>query len=179
MMVERGTKASDWVVKPALVCDLDGTVRFNKDDPEGFINRPEEVALYPGVEEMLWEWRDRGHLIFGVSNQGGVAFGHKTMRDVYETDAAMLRLFGRNPFHGLRSCPYHPDGTVEPYCHRSLLRKPDIGMLVDCEEHAFDAGYFVDWDNSLMVGDRPEDEECARRAGIAFRWADEFFGRAS
>ena len=46
-MAERGTKASDWVVKPALVCDLDGTVRFNKDDPEGFINRPEEVALYP------------------------------------------------------------------------------------------------------------------------------------
>lgn len=28
------TKASDWIVKPALVCDLDGTIRYNKNDPE-------------------------------------------------------------------------------------------------------------------------------------------------
>jgi histidinol phosphatase-like enzyme len=50
-------------------------------------------------------------------------------------------------------------------------------MLAVAEVEAFDESYVIDWDESLMVGDRQEDEECARRAAIAFRYADDFFGR--
>lgn len=81
------------------------------------------------------------------------------------------------PFHIVKQCYHHPQGKVEPYNHRSLLRKPDIGMLAIAEVDAYKAGVVVDWDNSLFVGDRPEDEECAKRAGIRFIWADEFFER--
>lgn len=42
---------------------------------------------------------------------------------------------------------------------------------------AWRAGYIVDWNESLMVGDRPEDEECARLAHINFMWAWQFFSR--
>jgi D-glycero-D-manno-heptose 1,7-bisphosphate phosphatase len=66
---------------------------------------------------------------------------------------------------------------VVPYNYRSLLRKPDIGMLALMEYELFDEGYIVDWDNSLFVGDRPEDQECAKRAGLSFHWAWDFFGR--
>lgn len=65
-------------------------------------------------------------------------------------------------------------GKVEPFNHRSLGRKPDIGLLFEMESDSYTAGYIVDWDNSLFVGDRPEDEECAERAGISFRHIDHF-----
>ena len=32
----------------------------------------------------------------------------------------------------------------------------------------------IDWDKSLFVGDRPEDEQCANNAGIPFRYIDNF-----
>jgi histidinol phosphatase-like enzyme len=50
-------------------------------------------------------------------------------------------------------------------------------MLVLCEMKARDIEIIIDWDHSLMVGDREEDRECAERAGIAFQWADDFFER--
>lgn len=33
----------------------------------------------------------------------------------------------------------------------------------------------ADPDETLFVGDRPEDEEAAKNAGCAFQWADTFF----
>lgn len=162
-------------VKPALCLDLDGTIRFSKSGE--FINGPKDVALFLDVEEKLWEYRREGYLIFSISNQGGVAFGHKSFLTNNEEIEATIGLFKENPFHIIKCCYHHPNGSVEPWNHRSLLRKPDIGMLVLCEIEAYEDDYIVDWDNSLFVGDRSEDEECAKRAGIQFMWAHEFFGR--
>ena len=162
---------------PVLCLDLDGTVRYNKNDPNGFINKPEDIALYDGVEAKLWEYRDKGYLILGISNQGGVAFGHKTPEVVDAEVDAMLDIFERDPFDIVKCCLHHENGTKFPWNRRSLLRKPNIGMLVLMEMEAFKSGYLIDWDNSLFVGDRPEDEQCAKNAGIPFQWANEFFGR--
>lgn len=162
-------------VMPALCLDLDDTIRYSKSGE--FIKTPEDIALFEGVEEKLWQHRDNGYLIFGVSNQGGVAFGIKSpQQDMAEIETT-CNLFQRNPFHIIKTCWHHEKGKLFPFKHRSLLRKPDIGMLVLCELEAYNAGYVVDWSLSLFVGDRPEDEECAKRAGIDFAWAWKFFGR--
>lgn len=163
-------------VKPALCLDLDGTVRCSKSG--GFIQGPDDIVLLPNVEEKIWEARRAGYLIFGVSNQGGVAFGIKTFLDIEAELSATLALFQKNPFHVVKQCYHHPDGKIHPYKYRSLLRKPDIGMLALCEVDAYDNGFVVDWPRSLFVGDRPEDKECAKRAGVGFRWAWDFFGWA-
>ena len=160
---------------PALCLDLDGTVRYSKNGD--FINGPGDVALFDDVEAKIWEYRDQGFLVFGISNQGGVAFGHKNVIDVGEELSVMCLGFDRNPFHLIKCCYHHPDGTVEPFNHRSLCRKPDIGLLVLCEQEIFELGYVVDWDRSIFVGDREEDEGCAENAGMAFVHADVFFGR--
>lgn len=164
-------------VKPALCLDLDGTVRYSKNGE--FINKPDDIALFGDVQEKIWEYRDKGYLVFGITDQGGVAFGYKTPSDNDAELDRMIELFGErgNPFHLIKACYHHEKGAVMPYSYRSLLRKPDIGMLALCEVEAFDAGYIVDWDNSLFVGDRPEDEQCAKNAGIPFQWANEFFNR--
>jgi D-glycero-D-manno-heptose 1,7-bisphosphate phosphatase len=163
-------------VKPALCLDLDGTIRTSASGAK-FIEGPGDVALFDDVEEKIWQYRNDDWLVFGISNQGGVAFGYKSHTDAMAEVFATIELFNENPFHLIQTCYYHEGGSVEPFCYRSLLRKPDIGMLARCEIESYSAGYLVDWDNSLFVGDRPEDEECARRAGIEFQPAWQFFGR--
>ena len=65
-----------------------------------------------------------------------------------------------------------PEDARPKSCLRDW-RKPSPGMLIQ-----------VMWDahmepcETLMVGDRDEDEEAAYRAGCAFAWASVFFGRA-
>lgn len=163
------------VVKPALCLDLDGTVRYSKGG--GFIDGPSDIALFDDVEEKIWRYRKEGYLIFGITNQGGVAHGYKTPTDNDAELDVTTALFEKNPFHIIKACFHHENGTVPPYNHRSLLRKPDIGMLVLCEVEACRMGVIVDWGNSLFVGDMSADEQCAKRAGISFQWAWDFFGR--
>lgn len=161
-------------VKKALVLDFDGTIRRGKSG-KTFIEGPHDIELMPGVERLIYRYKQMGYIILGVSNQAGVAFGFKTHQQNAEEIDATQDLFAVHPaFDSILSCMHDPRGKVEPYCHRSLLRKPDIGMLVVHETTAWDHGIIIDWDNSLFVGDRPEDEECAKRAGIPFRHIDHF-----
>jgi D-glycero-D-manno-heptose 1,7-bisphosphate phosphatase len=162
---------------PALCLDLDGTVRRSKSG-ETFIKNYEDIEIMPGIERIVRRYRELGWLICGITNQGGVAFGYKkpseVMHEVDETARLMRKAAGVDIFHVIKACYQHPEGSVEPYCHRSLLRKPDIGMLALIEVELFGVGYVIDWDKSLFVGDRPEDLECAQRAGIRFRGIDDF-----
>jgi hypothetical protein len=50
-------------------------------------------------------------------------------------------------------------------------------MLVMAEMTCWSNGLLVDWDNSLFVGDRQEDRDCAEAAGVSFLHESEFFGR--
>lgn len=52
-------------------------------------------------------------------------------------------------------------------------RKPKPGMLLHIKD-CFD----VQDDRCLMVGDRPEDQAAAKAAGMAFEWANDYFGGA-
>lgn len=169
---------NDFVLLPVLVVDLDGTIRFNGENPVGFINRAEEVAVFDDVEPKLWEYRDAGYLIFGATNQGGVAHGYKSVADVEAEIEATRAHFERDPFHDIRAAYSMSSGSVEPFNHRSLLRKPEIGMLALLEADQFQRGNVIDWEHSLMVGNGHEDEEFAKKAGIAFQYAQGFFGRS-
>lgn len=63
---------------------------------------------------------------------------------------------------------------------RCWCRKPSPGMLIEasltladrCRDEIYPP-YM-----SLMVGDRPEDEECARIASVDFQWAAEWRAQA-
>jgi len=171
----KARKKEEYKVQPALCLDFDGTIRYSKRGR--IINRPEDVALFDGVEEQIWSYKDQGYLVFGITNQGGVAYGFKNEEKWQAELAQTVGLFERDPFDHVGFSLLHPKGRIKPYNHRSLLRKPEIGMLAACEVAMFQQGIIVDWDNSIFVGDRPEDEECANRAGLEFIHADVFFGR--
>ena len=159
-------------VVPVLFLDLDGTVRYHKDGKGGFINQPEDVAIFAGVLAILRKYRDAGWRIVGVSNQGGVALGHLTAERCH---AAILKTqeLCDNLFDEVIWCQHHPDAlNVEQ--RDCWCRKPKVGML-------FKGLTFLGWKHqneiyphslALMVGDRPEDEACAKTAGIRFEWAE-------
>jgi HAD superfamily hydrolase (TIGR01662 family) len=161
------------IVKPALCLDFDGTIRRSKNGNK-FIKNTKDVELIPGVEEKIWKYRDKDYLILGISNQAGVAHGFKLPMEIEGEMEATLELFGNNPFHIIKMCYHDQNGHIFPYNYRSLLRKPNYGMLAIMEYEAFNNGYVIDWDNSLFVGNRDEDQMCAESVGIGFQHISNF-----
>ncbi len=154
-------------VKPALCVDLDGTIR---DSASGatFIKDHNDIEILPGAKEQLIKYKEKGFLILGISNQGGIAYGFKTQEQVELEIMRMDELLPVDIFDLVHFCNFHEDGKVEPWNVKSLYRKPYIGMLSLCEQQMWDTGVAIDWQESIFVGDRPEDKFCADAAGIKF-----------
>lgn len=159
-----------------LCLDLDGTVRRSKSG-KTFIEGPDDIEIIPGMKELIWKAYKEGWYVVGISNQAGIAHGLKTSDGVIDemnTTAALLSDGISYPIHQIYFCPYDAKGKESEYNWRSLSRKPYYGMLCLVERDLIDGFRFPDWDNSLFVGDRPEDEQCAKAAGVPFMWAHDF-----
>ena len=172
------------VAKPVLVCDLDGTLRYNKYDPDDFINEADEIALYEGVIEAAWIYRREGWLPTVVTNQGGVAHGHMTIADWdrqrQRMDVLAVEEDPQNrgdPFLDWLPCFYDERSDDEMYGLRSFHRKPQIGALASIGARARSNGIVPIWDESVVIGDREEDRELAENGGLDFwdaeEWRDE------
>lgn len=153
---------------PVLYLDIDGTVRQGKDDALGrFVNGPDDVVVFPEAVEMMRRWKGGGGRIIGVSNQGGIALGILTMQQVTAAMAETQRQ-AKGLFDKIAWCSHHP-GASTPEMARCWCRKPAPGLLI---EAALDLAqrhneYYPPY-MGLMVGDRPEDEACAKSAGLDF-----------
>jgi D-glycero-D-manno-heptose 1,7-bisphosphate phosphatase len=162
---------------PLLALDLDGTVRHGKDELGHFVNRPEDVTVFPEAVEMMRRWKEGGGRIIAVSNQGGIALGHMTPQD---NAAAMMRTheLSNGLFDKIVWCSHHPAAN-NPEMARCWCRKPKPGLII--EGALTIASQFNEYYPpymGLMVGDRPEDEECAQLAGFDFMWAYQWRGLA-
>jgi len=133
----------------------------------GYISDPADVKLLPGVELAIKSLRRAGYLIVVVTNQSGVARGKFTVEQLERVNNEMCRKLEQKgtSIDGLYYCPFHPDGTVEPYARESDLRKPAPGMLMRAAEQMD-----IDLSASWMVGDSPRDVEAGRRAGCRTIW---------
>lgn len=160
---------------PVLWVDLDDTVRHGYDELGRYVNGPDDVVVFPEAVEMMRRWKAGGGRIVGVSNQGGIALGHLTLVDCLGAMARTHELTG-GLFDKIVWCPHHPKAPAAVMA-RCWCRKPLPGLLI---EAAIDLHRITDGAEiypphiALMVGDRPEDEECARLANIDFQWAGEW-----
>lgn len=154
-----------------LFLDLDGTVRRTKTGAT-FINDPYDQELIPGVKEAIARHQD--WVVVGISNQGGVGSGFKTFKNCLEEQTRTMELLpqiqninfctGMNGTGGFRC---YPNGGVVILPSSKNYRKPSPDMILQFLED------FAEKNNTyLMVGDRPEDQECAKNAGIDFMWAE-------
>lgn len=163
---------------PVLYLDLDGTVRHGKDELGRFVNGPEDVKVFPEAVEMMRRWKDGGGRIVAVSNQGGVALGlvsyervAAAMRETYEQSERLL--------DKICFCVHHPAAS-SPEMARCWCRKPSPGLVIEAANVVAQRyGEYYPPHMGLMVGDRPEDEECARLAGLDFQWASDWRAQAT
>ncbi len=149
-----------------VIFDVDGTLVTTKSGAT-FRKSADDWQLLPGRKERLAELRSDGIKTAVATNQGGVAFGY------LNRDEMMLQLMELSIELGLEGnqvCFNHPNGKVEQYRKDDYDRKPYPGMLFKAMAY-----HFVYSCETLYVGDRPEDEQAAQNAGVAFMWADEFF----
>jgi D-glycero-D-manno-heptose 1,7-bisphosphate phosphatase len=153
--------------KRLFIFDKDGTL------VAGFENRPantpSEQEVLPGVKQTLTEIRENGDSIAIATNQGGVAFGYMTEREVDELVDDAARKVGGVDFAVF--CPHHPDGTIDKFAKDCPFRKPNPGMIDFITD-------LLEFDKSsvVFVGDSTSDEDAARNAGVEFCFAEDFFG---
>ncbi len=108
-----------------------------------------------------------GELFLGIaSNQDGVSLGDLTKEMAYRLLQDMvLEAVGYLPLHtAIEMCTC----TLGMNCRR---KKPQPEMLLDIMQK-----FGVPPAQTLFVGDMEWDREAARRAGVRFMWAKEFFG---
>jgi D-glycero-D-manno-heptose 1,7-bisphosphate phosphatase len=149
------------------VFDADGTLRWTAIPGRKYPLASSEWRLMPGVAARLRAipWSAEGPWLAIASNQNGVAAGElseehaRTLIGEMLTEA--LGCVPENTRIELCTC----DERIGCAC-----RKPAPGLLLRLLEH-----YDVAPADALFVGDLDSDAEAARRAGVAFMWADQFF----
>lgn len=152
---------------PVLYVDLDDTVRKGYDALGRFVNKVEDVEVYPEAVEQMRKAKALGWRIVGVTNQGGVAMGFMTM-ETLEAITVETQKQAEGLFDKIMACVHFPEAK-EPEMAVCWCRKPRIGLIV---EAAVDLGQHYDEyyppHMALFVGDRDEDRQCAEAANIQF-----------
>ncbi len=167
-----------------LFVDCDGTIRTPKSGAK-FINDPHDQMLIDGVEKALEIASKRFDKIIGITNQAGIAAGHKSMNDAIKEQLITLQLAPQ--LNSILFCPdfeglecwkcYRPQEVMQVaglYEEIDLIqyRKPHPGMI----EYGLIENK-ADRAECWMIGDRSEDEEAAQNAGINFLPADPWHQR--
>lgn len=145
--------------RPAVFIDRDGTIN----EQMGYINHPSRFVLLPGAAEAVKILNDNGFACFVVSNQSGVARGYFPIELVYEVHDHMQELLAAKGarLDGIFFCPHHPQGTVPEYAISCRCRKPRTGLIEQARGELA-----IDMHSSYVIGDRCQDLEMARRAGL-------------
>ena len=170
-----------------LLLDVDGTI----------VKDYHSVDLLPTVIPTLNAVKPS--YIALVSNQGGVGLRLFRMKNGPPTNDYPLQLpteadvkhrlliIGRE-LQRKYLCPllinyalYHPVQDESLDCPRQRewsrnWRKPNPGMLLSAITYfRYTHDSTIELSQCLMVGDRPEDEQAAAAADVAFQWAKDFF----
>lgn len=74
-----------------MIVTLNGVVRKTKSGKK-FINDPKDQELILEIYEVLKKAKERGYTIVGISNEGGVEFGHKTLDSCVKEQRYTLEL---------------------------------------------------------------------------------------
>ncbi|MFZ2959775.1 MAG: HAD family hydrolase [Candidatus Ozemobacteraceae bacterium] len=144
----------------AVFLDRDGTLN---PDP-GYIRRPEDFFLFPGVGEYLFRLKKAGFLLILVTNQSGIARGlipprslcnihHKLQSELLKSGTSLDRIY---------VCPHHPDFPPAQIDNAECgCRKPSPGLILKAI-----ADLHIDPAKSFMVGDRDIDALMGIAAGV-------------
>lgn len=135
-----------------LFLDRDGTLIRE----EHYLCDPAKVVLERNVVRGLRRFMHAGYRIVVVSNQSGVGRGFMTEEDVLAVNARVTQLLVEDQI-SISSWHY----CIHSPSDQCACRKPAPGLF---EQAA--ALHPVDWQSSLMVGDKPSDVQAGLTMGM-------------
>ncbi len=159
IMARLGRRAHHWMNRsagPALFLDRDGIVI----EDTGYVSRPGDVRLLPGVGPAIAEACERDIPVVLISNQSGVGrgmFGWQEVESIDETVGDLLEMHGAG-IDLVVYCGLLPDEATG----MMAFRKPGPAMFALAARMLS-----IDLGRSVMVGDQPRDLLAAAQAGVA------------
>ncbi len=147
----------------AVFLDRDGTI--NK--YVGFLTKPEQFELIPGVAEAIKNINKSGYLAIVVTNQPVIARGDCTWEELQEIHDKMETELGKEGafVDAIYICPHHKDKGFEgerlEYKFDCECRKPKPGLLFQAAKD-----FNIDLSRSIIIGDSENDVEAGRLAGL-------------
>lgn len=146
----------------AVFLDRDGTI--NK--YVGFLTKPEQFELIPGVSEALKLINKSGYLAIVVTNQPVIARGECTWEELYSIHNRMETELGKDGAYvdAIYICPHHPEkgfmGERLDYKVECNCRKPKSGLLRQAAKD-----FNIDLNQSILIGDSDRDVKAGIDAG--------------
>lgn len=142
----------------AIFLDRDHTLTFDK----GYTHLVSDFKWMPGAARALSLFHKHGLKIFIVTNQGGIAkglFSEKQMHLFHDHLIAEARRAGGD-ITDIAHCPHHPDSITTALKTPCDCRKPAPGLLLKLAEK-----WQIDLSQSVMIGDRQSDIEAGHASG--------------
>jgi DNA 3'-phosphatase len=167
-----------------IVFDIDGTLIHRKPGISPFSSKVQDCYVLGAVSKYLYNLKHNRKTLAIISNQAGVAHGFTTVKKVKDFHEEMI--FGR--LLELPKIEYHDESFYDTllsiiekddilcsfkdeksnkknrYASKTLLRKPDTGMMAVLE-HKYQA---MNIERVLYIGDRKTDLEFADNCGCGF-----------
>lgn len=143
----------------AVILDRDGVI--NKD--RGYLYQPEEFCFLDGIFSFCHTAQSKGYLLIVATNQSGIARGYYTEEDFFRLNDWMCSRFEEHgvTIHRIYHCPFHPIEGIGKYRVDSFDRKPKPGMILKARDE-----FELDLKRCILIGDRDNDMEAGRRAGV-------------
>ncbi len=148
----------------AIFLDRDGTI--NK--YVGFLTKPEQFELLPGVAEAIKMINKSGYLAIVITNQPVIARGDCTWENLQQIHDKMETELGKEGafLDAIYICPHHKDkgfeGERPEYKYDCECRKPKPGLLLQAAND-----FNIDLAESIMIGDSDSDKQAGNNSGIS------------
>jgi D-glycero-D-manno-heptose 1,7-bisphosphate phosphatase len=146
--------------QPALFLDRDGALVEETE----YLCRVEDIKIIPGAAKVIAAANKRGVAVILVTNQAGIGRGYYGWAEFMAVQQAIVSALAAEHarLDAVYACPHHPEGRGAFAHPDHPARKPNPGMLLQAA-----ADLALDLERSWLVGDRVNDLEAAKRAGIA------------
>lgn len=146
----------------AIFLDRDGTINRYV----GFLTKPEQFELIPGVAEAIKMINKSGYLAIVVTNQPVIARGDCTWEELQQIHDKMETELGKEGafLDAIYICPHHKDkgfeGERPEYKFDCECRKPKPGLLLQAAKD-----FNIELSQSIMIGDSENDIRSGMNAG--------------
>lgn len=158
-----------YVDKKAVFLDRDGVI--NKDF--GYVHKKEKILWRKNIFKFINFLKNRGYLVFVITNQSGVGRGYYSLKDVNNLHNWMNSVFIDNGSHidEFYYSPYYKFSTNKKFRKNENFRKPGIGFFKIAKKKF----RFVT-KKSFMIGDTLSDMQFARNSrlnGFKLKFSDD------